>query len=701
MALINTLRNKMGKLLVAVVAVAILSFILADFLGQGSGFMGNDRDVGEIAGKDISLEEYQAKIQEIENQYILSTNRQPGETEMASIRNSAWDALIAEYAVEEQYEEVGLMVTPEEMWDRVQGENIDPGIRQSFTNPETGVFDRQMFLQYLQSLPQQQPQVQMQWEMYRQNLKPARERLKYENLLLKTDYITKEEAIREYRAQNAVASVDYIYVPFHAIADTAVNVTEDELEDYYNKNKEQYRTEATKSIKFVSFPVVPTSQDTAVVMEEMQDIARDFQTTNNDSVYAASLSDGMNPYTTYVPGTLPPSLERLVDTINVGDVVGPFVQDGVFKIVKLSKAGDDSLNYARASHILFTWDEDTPAARREARNEARRVLREIRQGANFSAMAMEYGQDGTSNRGGDLGWFKSGDMVEEFEQAVFNASREGLLPDVVETQYGYHIIRVDEVKQNQTYTIASIEREVIPGTETEDEAYRAADVFTSKVSDVKDFENLALQDTLQIGTVEEIHKNDRRIGRIGEARGIVQWLFRDADVGDISEVFDVEGGYVIVAVVGEVEEGYQPLSAVRAEITTKVKNKLKGERIVERLQKLDGDLEKIASDFGNDALVYSMTDLKLSANSMTGIGTDPLAVGKAFSLDEGERSEPFIGENGVLIIEMNEKTEAAEIADYATYKQQLRQRIAGRTAGNILEAIKDAAEIEDERYKFY
>jgi peptidyl-prolyl cis-trans isomerase D len=700
MALINTLRNKMGKLLVAVVAVAILSFILADFLGQGS-FTGDDREVGEIAGNDISLEEYQAKVQEIENQYILSTNRQPGEREMISIRNSAWDALIAEHAVEKQYKKVGMQVTPEELWDRVQGRNIDPGIQQSFTNPETGSFDRQMFLQYLQSLPQQPAQVQVQWDLYKQNLKPARERVKYENLMLKTDYVTDAEAVREYRAQNTVADVEYLYVPFYAISDTAVNVTESAIKEYYKKNKENYKTEATRSVKYVTFPVVPTSQDTAVVMEELQDILTDFKTTTNDSLYASALSDGINPYTTYVPGTLPPSLQSVLDTISEGDVVGPFIQDGVYKIIKLSEAGEDTLNYARASHILFKWDEDTPEAKREARNQARKVLRELKEGASFSAMAMEYGQDATRNRGGDLGWFKTGDMVEEFERAVFNARREGLLNDLVETEYGYHIIRVDELPQNNTYTVASIEREVIAGTDTENEAYRAADIFTSRVSSVKEFENQALQDTLQVNTVEDIQKNDRRIGRLGEARNIVQWLFRDAEVGDVSEVFNVDGAYVVVAVTDEVEEGYKPLEAVKGEIRAKVKNRLKGEAIVEQLQKIDGSLEDIASEFGEEANIYSMSDLKLSSNSLTGVGFDPLAVGKAFSLSDGERTEPFIGENGVLIIKLNNKTEAPEIADYQIYKQQLRQRTSGRTANNIVEAIKNNADIKDERYKFY
>lgn len=701
MALINTLRNKMGKFIVAAVAIAILSFILADLMGPNSSFTGGGNDVGEIAGTDISIQEYQAKLQEMENQFMLATNRQPTERDMATIREQAWEMLINEYAVRKQYKEVGIQVTDEEMWDRVQGQNIDPGILQSFTNPQTGEFDRQMFLNFIQSLPQQPPQQRIQWELYKQNLKPARERLKYENLILKADYVTTEEAVREYYAQNSVADVKYLYIPFYAISDSAVNVTESMIKDYYEKNKKRYKTEASKSIKYVSFPVLASAEDSAMVKEEMIDIFNEFKTTEDDSLYAAVNTDALSFYNTYQPGSLPPSLQEAIDTMKAGDVAGPFLEDNRYKVIKLTKVEQDTVDYARASHILFKWSDETPEAKRKAREEATKVLNELKEGADFAAMARQHGQDGTAPRGGDLGWFKTGDMVEEFEKAVFNANKEGLLSNLVQTEYGYHILKVDDVKQNTLYTVATIERDIIAGTETIDKAYLKADMFASDVSDLEDFEERATQDSLNVLNIEGIQKNDRRIGRLSDARQLVQWLFRDGEPGDVSNVFELENTYVVAAVTDEIEEGYLPVSEVKGEITAKLKNKLKGEKIIQQLKGKEDSLEQIAQEFGSEANIYSMSDLKLSSNSMTGVGYDPRAVGMAFSLEEGEKTSPFAGENGVLIIEMNNKTQAPEIADYETYKQQIKQRTTGRAATNIIQAIKDNAGIVDERYKFY
>ena len=91
----------------------------------------------------------------------------------------------------------------------------------------------------------------------------------------------------------------------------------------------------------------------------------------------------------------------------------------------------------------------------------------------------------------------------------------------------------------------------------------------------------------------------------------------------------------------------------------------------------------------------------MSSNTLPTAGFDPQAVGVAFGLEGGKRSDPFTGENGVLIIELQNKTIAPEIADYTAYKTALQQEYQQRAGFNIAEAIKDHAEIEDQRYKFY
>ncbi|MEM9856366.1 MAG: peptidylprolyl isomerase [Bacteroidota bacterium] len=695
MALINTLRNKMGKVIVALVAVAIMSFVLADLLGPNSSLFGNDTTVGEIAGQTISLKEFQNEVQQRENNYILNFNRTATEREKPTLRQQAWDFLITKYAFSEEYDKVGVAVHEDEMWDMMQGKNISPGIQQSFTDPNTGEFDRQQFMQFLQQLPTLPPDAQVRWNLFKADLKPGRERLKYENLMLLSSYATNAEAQQKYNAETDVAEVKYLYVPFYSVNDSSIQVTDSDLKNYLRDNKEKYKVEESRSLKYVSFPVVPSAEDSAYVRQEMQDLNAEFKTVTDDSVFASLNTDGLTAFGKYNIGDLPIQLQSNISNLTAGDVRGPYLDAGNFKLYKVTEIYDDTVEYARASHILIKGEDD------EARTEARRILGEIKSGASFEEMAREYGTDGTASKGGDLGWFKTGAMVEEFNDAVFNATKTGLMNRLVKTQFGYHIIRVDNLKTTTAYKVATIEREILPSDETRNVAFRKADEFAAAVDDLNSFDTRVSEDTLNAVSAGKLGKNERRIGALGEARQIVRWLFTDAAEGDVSEVYELDDKYVVAVMTDATEEGYQSVSNIRNELSTKVKNEKKGKVIIDKLSGISGTLDEKAAAYGDDANVYTSSDLKLNSNSLPSVGFDPSAVGRAFSLNSGETSEPFASENGVLIIEMINKTTAPEIADYATYKTQISQNYENQARYNIAEAVKKFADIKDERYKFY
>lgn len=703
MALIGTLRNKMTKVVVGLIALAIISFILNDLFGNGPRalFGGTDNSVGEVAGTNINLEEFQAAVQERENNYILTFGRKAGERELTSLRQQAWDMLIARHAIVPQYDKVGIKVHPDEVWDMIQGKNMDENIRQSFLD-SAGRFDRNRLLTYLKSLDAQpitsEPRIR--WELFKNELSPARLRIKYENLLIKTNYVTNEESLREYHTQNDVAEVKYLFVPFFAISDSLVKVSDSDLKKYYDQYKAKYKAENTRSIHYVTFPIVASAEDSTAIREDLSKIANDFKTSAEDSVFATVNTEGQNPYMKYNISNLPPFLESKKDELKAGTVTGPFLDGGYYKVVKIVKVGADTIYNARASHILIKWDNTTDAAKKAAKDKARKILNEIKAGADFAAKAREFGTDGTASRGGDLGWFPSGQMVKPFEKAVFDARKTGLVNDVVETEFGYHIISVTNLKDNTAYTVATVEHEISPSDETQNEAYRKADTFASGLSDLDDFNEKAKKENLTIQEATDISANERRINTIDDARQVVTWLFRDAKVGKVSEVFDVKDNYMIAVMTAETEAGFKPLDKVRDEIMPLVRNEQKGKMIIQKLESQKGTLEELAKIYP-DASVGNSSDLKLSTSSFSTAGFDPVAVGRAFSLEGGKQTKPFAGENGVLIVQMVNKTISPDIGDYSIYKNQAQQSLNNRGSYNIAEAIKDASKIEDKRYRFY
>lgn len=702
MAVIGTLRNKMGTWVVAFVFVAIAAFTLNDLFGNNSILLG-DNNVGEIAGHTISLQEYQAAVQERETNYRLTFGRAPGERETPFLQEQAWEMLVARYAIQGQYEKLGIQVTSEELKDMIWGKNIEPSLKSTpiFQN-EAGQFDNNRVVQYLQYVSQLPAthEDRYRWESFQQNLSPGRIRIKYENMMIKTDYVTKAEAELEYHTQNDVAEVKYLFVPFYAVGDSAATPADKDLREYYNKNKEKYKTELTASLNYVTFPVVASAADSADIRSHMQQLANDFRTAENDSLFALSNSSAPSPYARYTPNNLPPYIDA--DSLIEGKVIGPFVDGNVYRVVKISSVGKDTLYNARARHILVRWTDESAAAKQAARSKAEATLREIQNGADFSMKAREISEDPQSAaRGGDLGWFSTGDMVRPFQDAVFGATKTGLINRLIETEFGYHIIDVTGVKDNTAYWIGILQEEITPGDASINQALRKAEAFQLAASDIESFRQEATANGLNVLEASNIGVGERRIGILGDARRIVQWLFNTAKVNEVSEVFELDDEFVVAVMTDKVKKGYKPFELVQDEITPLVRNQMKGRIIIDRLDKLEGTLEEISTAFGSDASVYSNSDLRLNSTSLPGIGFDPAALGTAFRLESGDRSKPFAGENGVVIMETIHKTIAPAIADYGLYKTQLEQARSNRTSFSIAEAIKDNSGIEDRRYKFY
>ncbi|MBS1487671.1 MAG: peptidylprolyl isomerase [Bacteroidetes bacterium] len=710
MALIGTLRTKMTKFVVGFVALAMGAFIVgSDLFGSGprSVFGGNKNNIGEIAGTSISNDDYRNFVQDQENDYYLRMGRQPGEKERSTLQNQAWELMIVKYAIESEMLKAGVKVTADEAEDMLWGKNIDPGIKQQFTD-STGKFNREAVKAQIRNLdipaptnPQLRNQwlaQQENWNRFKKSLYVGRQRVKYENLLIKTNYVTTAEAERDYHNQNDVAEAKILFVPYFAMSDSTVKVSDADLKDYYKKNKEKYKSKFTRSLSYVSFPVVPSAEDSAKIHKEAEKVALDFKTVADDSLYAATNTEGATPYSKYTVANLPSAIHQ--DQLQAGNVIGPLLADGNYKIFKVVKAGKDTVYTAKASHILIRWDDETPAKKKEAKEKAQKILKEIKAGADFAAKAREFGSDGTASRGGDLGYFSSGQMVKPFQTAVFNAKKTGVLPELTETQFGYHIIDVTALKDNSFYNVATVEMKILPGDETHKVAYLKAQSFATGLSGIDAFKEKAKKENLNMLEAKDLSPNDQHVGNLGNARKVVTWLFRDAKKGTVSE-FDVDDAYGVAVMTDETEEGYRSLEQVKDEITPAVRNELKAKKLIEKLSAQKGTLEELAKPFGNDAQINSTSDLKFSANSLPGAGLDPKAVGIVFSLDNGKQSKPFASENGVVVVNLQNKTIAPEVGDYTMFRNELEKKINSSAGLNIAQAIKDLSNIKDERYKFY
>ncbi|HEX8547536.1 MAG TPA: peptidylprolyl isomerase, partial [Cytophagaceae bacterium] len=680
----------------------LILFLLGnEFFGPNSLFSKKRNNVGEIAGESVSYEEYRQKMEEAENDFIIRTGKNVTENDRTSIQEQAWNELIFKYAYAPEFKKLGVTVTKEELTEMVQGKNIHPTIKQLFTNPQTQQFDKNFVKEFLRNIDKREQRDQALWYSVEKSLSPDRLKTKYFNLLKLSNYVTKEEAKNEYKNQTAKRDAKFLYVSYYTIADSTIKVEDDDLKEYIDKNKDKYKVEEGRSIDYVTFALNPSKSDSAIFSKELTELSNEFKNNDNDSLFVINNSDNPQAPSFKNIGELPEQLKSMANNLTIDSVYGPYNQAGKIVIFKVLSTKNDSVYSARASHILIKPNGDTPEAKAEALKQANSIIAQIKGGAPFEQLARVHGTDGTASRGGDLGWFSQGQMVKKFNDVVFAASNKGLIPQPVETEFGYHIIQVTETKTNKKYELASVEREIVPTEETKDLAYNKAAAFAASVNDTSEFNKALKKDSLTKLSAKNFKKNDKYINSLPNAREIVRWAFTDAKVGTVSQVFTMDNSYIVAIVTGTREEGTASVDDVRDEVKVKVLNEKKAEKILEKLKDGKGSLEEMATKYGTGATSNTAKDVTFATSSVPSMGYEPVAVGKIFGLQKGKRSAPFKGENGVAIVEVISETPAPEIADYNVYKTQLTQQRSGREDYSIDEAIKKHAEVKDNRFRFF
>lgn len=134
----------------------------------------------------------------------------------------------------------------------------------------------------------------------------------------------------------------------------------------------------------------------------------------------------------------------------------------------------------KARHILIKFPPKASAdEKKKAMEKAKEILERARKGADFGKLAEEYSEDTVSRKkGGDLGFFAKGKMVKPFEKAAFSL-KPGEISDIVETNYGYHIIKVDDYKEERTKSYDEVKETIKEQVATEFAKSRAEEFLSA------------------------------------------------------------------------------------------------------------------------------------------------------------------------------------------------------------------------------
>jgi peptidyl-prolyl cis-trans isomerase D len=699
MAVLEKIRSRMGILVSIIIGLALLAFVLGDFIGRGKSVFSNDQyEIAKVSGKAVNVQEYEAEITKLTDVYKFNSGKgNLDEEAIQGIREQTWNQLIENHVLGDEYNTLGLSVCPKELLDMVEGANPHQYIRQIFTNPETQEFNRGAVNQFIKSLETEtDPAKKNYWLFIEGQILRERQMTKYYNLIKKGLYVTNEQVNIEAKDNSKKVSFNYISKKFSEIADSTIKLKEADLNKYLKAHSKEYEQEASRDIEYITYDIVPSPEDFQSAQNWVEGIKEEFKTTAEIKQFINLNSDISFNEKFLKESELQDTVKKLYSG-KVGDIIGPFFENGTFKMARLIEVKNLS-DSVRASHILIKPEDKTTEAINKAKATADSLMKVAKKGEKFAELAQKYSTDGSAKKGGDLGWFKDGQMVKTFNDACFNGKKGDIV--VVESQFGIHVIQItDKGKEVKKVQIGLLERKVEASSATQQVIYQKASAFAGNNNTGEKFEASLKKEGLTPQTANYLNENMKEIPGIKGSRELVRWAFK-SEKNSISGVMEFSNKFIIARLSQIREKGIASVDQVKDQLLAEVKKEKKAEQLIESISKESAgaaNINDLAQKLGKT--IETANDITFASYALPTAGFEPNVIAAATTVALNKISAPVKGNNGVYVIEVtSENTQEANkdmIANRAMSTYQ------SRATYEALNTLKKLANINDERSKFY
>ena len=699
MATLQKIRDKAGVLVAVVIGASLLAFILGDFLGQGSG-SSSGPIAGEIKGYEVSLQEYQGKVDEfVENTKRNNGNETIDAKTMEGIYDQAWEALVIQHTMHDQYEMLGLNVSTDELEDMIKGKYIDPQIQQIpiFQDPNTKIFDKTRVVTFLKNLDQDPSGVaRASWVAFEKGLIMNKVATKYNTLIQKGYYPNKLEVAEQIKANNENVNLEFIYKKYSEVNDEDVSFNDADLKTYYEANLYKFKQNESRNITYITFNVVPSKEDAENTKKWLEESKEEFADEKDPIRYINLNSDEPFIEAYFAQGELPAQIDTFMFAADTGAITNVYEENGAYKIAKLIdiKELPDS---AEARHILLQASEEMPIPQVIALSDSIQEL--LKGGADFAELAKAYSKDGGSAiKGGDLGWFQKGQMVQPFQKACFEANKGDIV--VAESQFGLHIIEVQNLgvkskKVEVGYLTATIEA----SEQTDAQIYNQASKFAGENRTKEQFDKTVEELKLVPRVANNLKKSDRTIAGLDSPRELIRWTYNN-ELNTISDDVFKFGDKYVVALLTEIrEKGTTPFDLAKAEIENYVVKEKKAKLIEAEFNKAKSDnISSMASAL--NLKVQKAEKISFNSYSIPGAGSELKVISKAVYGSANTIISPIEGNTGIFAIKTSEKN-VSEGATPEAEQLKLSQEFSNRVNYQAISAVKENANIVDNRLNYY
>lgn len=708
MAVLNQIRQR-SVFLIIIIALALFSFVLADVIRNGGMSSQKSQNViATVNGEDIEREDFARQVDAYQRNMGANAST-------AQAVNQIWEFKLREALLDEQFEELGIEVGEAQVRRMLA---MQLGNNPNFTN-QAGMFDNNRLQEYVANLRATSPEAYQQWVSYENSVaESARENIYY-NLVRAGVGATLLEGEQAYRLENDNVDLRFVQVPYTSIPDSEVKVSKDEINDYIKKNSSRFKSEKARDIQYIVFAEEASEEDEAefrgMIEESLASRARfNTETSANDTLPGFSAVPVENIETFVNQNSDIPHRDRFIfrDQFNSevadeifnlqpGEIYGPYKEAGYYMVTRMLETRQMA-DSAKAAHIMLPWAGLQTAMGTTRTKEQAKTLADSLAGVvradrtKFADLAAEFSGDQASQaEGGDLGYFRPGEMIPAFSDYVFNNTAGSV--GVVESDFGYHVIHVEEkTAEKKAIKIATIARDIQPSETSLNNLYTKVTRFEMDAKNDK-FMSVANKENLEVRTVKDVKPLEENIPGVGSQRRIVQWAFQDdVKVGDINR-FEIPGGYVVAQVTAVKKEGLMSAEDASSTVTPILVKEKKAKLLKDKIT--GNNLDQIAQS--NNVSVQSAGAVNLKNPTLAGGGNEPEVVGAAFALEPGQVSRPIAGNRGVYVVEVTSVNRAPALESYRNYATQQTQQRRQGVEDRVFEALRKNAKIEDNRANFY
>ena len=447
MASLQRIRNH-GALLIAIVGLAMLAFILGDFLNSGSSFFNRSREnVGVIEGQKVHYTEYEAAKEQLTEVYKIESGRSDFDEDLqAQIRNQVWNMFVMDYTMRAQAKKIGMDITADELTELCIGENVHQILRgrRAFYG-EDGQYSREIVKNLIAAINEGSDdaeqnanlqQAKTYWMYWEKAVRMSYMQEKYTSLLqhlLKANSLDAEYA---FDARQKGVSAEYVMQPYFSVADSLVKVSDRDIKKLYAQHKEQYKQTPNRAIKYIAFDIVPSEDDFKAAETLMNNLKEEFRNAEDVSLVVNTNSDVMYDGRDYSEETVPAQFKE-------------------FAFAKGAKAGD-------CTEILFE-------------NNTYAMARIMQAGYSLpDSVELKAIVEGGEDQ--ELGWFKAADLPKNIAEPAL-AGKRGEKFTVAQGmgEQTYEIMEIG--KPTPKVKLAILAREVTPSSKTYSIIYNNAKQF--------------------------------------------------------------------------------------------------------------------------------------------------------------------------------------------------------------------------------